>query len=439
MQLFSKEWVSTWVNAINNDPKYRAESESWAWPVAIEISSDNSSETTSIYLDLKHGECKRWFYNEPEKSTSAAYIFQAPSSHWEALINEQKDPIFCIIKGYIKLKKGNILSLSRYSKSGKRLLELCPAFPGNDISEPAVNGTAALAPEIQTSRTSFTSTETGLDFDSFPMQLFQKSKKLGIWNPSDIDFSKDREHWESLNEDEQRLLLHLTSLFVAGEESVTADILPLISAIAREGRVEEEIYLTSFLWEEAKHTEFFNLFLKTVAINEESLSAFHSPCYKQIFYEELPAAMNTLYSDASPVAQARAAVTYNMIVEGTLAETGYHAYYSMLDKADIMPGLKEGIGHLKRDEARHIAYGLYLIARLISEDPAIYDVVQARMEELLEPAIGFINEIFQEYNDDMPFGLQREDFIEFALSQFRKRLDKLKQASSLGLENIMFD
>ncbi len=28
-----------------------------------------------------------------------------------------------------------------------------------------------------------------LRVDSFPMRLFEKAKRLGVWNPSDFDFS----------------------------------------------------------------------------------------------------------------------------------------------------------------------------------------------------------------------------------------------------------
>ena len=60
--------------------------------------------------------------------------------------------------------------------------------------------------------------------------------------------------------------------------------------------------------------------------------------------------MHALLTDQSPAAQIRASVTYNLIVEGVLAETGYYAYYNMLDRNNIMPGLKYGVGLLKRDE-----------------------------------------------------------------------------------------
>ncbi len=45
------------------------------------------------------------------------------------------------------------------------------------------------------SHTSFATTTRGLNRDLPPMRLFEKAKKLGIWNPSDIDFSKDKQHW----------------------------------------------------------------------------------------------------------------------------------------------------------------------------------------------------------------------------------------------------
>ena len=41
--------------------------------------------------------------------------------------------------------------------------------------------------------------------------------------------------------------------FIGGEEAVTTDILPMIMAVAKKGWFEEEMYLTTFLFEEAKH------------------------------------------------------------------------------------------------------------------------------------------------------------------------------------------
>jgi ribonucleoside-diphosphate reductase beta chain len=273
----------------------------------------------------------------------------------------------------------------------------------------------------------FTTTTRGLRRESPPMRLFEKAKQFGIWNPSHLDLTQDRLDWLRLTDAERDVILRLTSLFQAGEEAVTLDLLPLIMTIAREGRIEEEMFLTTFLWEEAKHTDFFRRFLDEVAQVNGDLSHYHTANYRTIIYEALPKALGRLVEDASPVAQVRASVTYNMIVEGVLAETGYHAYHTMLERNGLMPGQTEGIRHLKQDESRHIAYGIYLISRLIANDERLWDVAEESMNLLLIPALGVIEDVFAQYNP-VPFGLQVEEFVAYATMQFQKRYLRLQAA-----------
>lgn len=288
------------------------------------------------------------------------------------------------------------------------------------------------------SHTAFVTTSRGLRRDSLPMRLFEKAKRLGTWNPSEIDFSQDVHDWAILTDDERDLVLRLTALFQAGEEAVTLDLLPLVSIIAAEGRVEEELYLTSFLWEEAKHTDFFSRFLAEVAGVGGDLSHYHTPSYRALIHEALPAAMGRLRDDPTPEAQAIAALTYNMIVEGVLAETGYHAYFTMLERRNLMPGTRQGIALLKQDESRHIAYGVYLLSRLISAEPALWDVIVARMNELLVLAMGVIDDAFSCY-EVVPFGLHEDDFMQFALGQFQRRIERIERARAQTLEAIERD
>jgi ribonucleoside-diphosphate reductase beta chain len=281
----------------------------------------------------------------------------------------------------------------------------------------------------------FATTSRGLNRQMPPMRLFEKAKRLGIWNPSDIDFSKDSQDWQSFNDLEKDLLLRLTGMFQAGEEAVTLDLLPLIMVIAQEGRIEEEMYLTTFLFEEAKHTDFFRRFLDEVAHFSGDLSHFSSKNYRTIVYEALPQALNRLLKDPSPAAQIEASVTYNMIVEGVLAETGYHAYFTVLERNDLMPGVRHGITLLKRDESRHIAYGIYLLSRLIAENNSLWSVLENKMNALLTPAVSVIADIFSCY-DPMPFNLVEDDFIEYAINQFSKRFERLEKARGASLEEV---
>jgi ribonucleoside-diphosphate reductase beta chain len=281
------------------------------------------------------------------------------------------------------------------------------------------------------SRTTFRTTSAGgLDHDSLPMRLYQKAKRLGTWDPYELDFGRDREDWARLSVDEQASILQITSLFQAGEEGVTLDLLPLIMVIAEEGRLEEELFLTTFLFEEGKHVEFFRRFLDEVCGAEGDLHGFHTDSYRLIFYEELPEAMGRLRGDRSPEAQIRAAVTYNMIVEGVLAETGYRSYFLALERNGLMPGLRQGIAHVKRDESRHIAYGVHLLSRLVADDPELWQIARTRMDELLPHAMSFIEETFAGYGPVSPFGVRLEELSEFAQGQFQKRLDRIRRGAA---------
>ena len=281
----------------------------------------------------------------------------------------------------------------------------------------------------------FVTTSRGLRRNSPPMRLFEKAKRLGIWNPSDLDMSQDRIEWQQLRQDEQDILLRLTAMFQAGEEAVTSDLLPLMMVIAQEKRLEEEMFLTTFLFEEAKHTDFFHRFLGEVAQTSFDLSHYHTDDYKTIFYEALPQTLHRLRHDSSSEALVKASVTYNMIVEGMLAETGYHAYFTILDRNNIFPGTRQGIQLLKQDESRHIAYGIFLLSRLIATDDSLWDVAEETMNELLVPALGLIGQIFSLY-DPVPFGLRESDFADYALAQFQKRIERLEKARGASLTEI---
>jgi ribonucleoside-diphosphate reductase beta chain len=283
--------------------------------------------------------------------------------------------------------------------------------------------------------TSFATTTRGLNRDLPPMRLYERAKKLGIWNPSDLDLTKDKADWDAMSAEEHDLIWRLLGMFVSGEEAVTLDLLPLISVIAAEGRIEEEMYLTTFLFEEAKHTDFFRRFLDEVAGGPVDLTRYHADNYRYIFYEALPAALLSLKDDSSPAAQVRASVTYNMVVEGVLAETGYHAFFTMLERNNLMPGLRKGISLLKQDESRHIAYGIYLLSRLVAEHPDLWDELQLQMNSLLPSAIGVIGDAFAAY-EVPPFGLVEEDFINYAMDQFSKRAERLEKARGATQDEI---
>ena len=270
------------------------------------------------------------------------------------------------------------------------------------------------------------------------MRLFQKAKRLGTWDPQAIDFSRDGEDWKGFDDTERDFLLRTLTLFQAGEEGVTSDLLPLIMAVADEGRLEEEIFLTSFLWEEAKHVEFFRRWLDQIALATEDLEGYLTPSYRRLFLVELPSALSALKTDRSVEAQIRASVTYNMIIEGVLAETGYHGFRLSLEANGKLPGLLEGVRLIARDESRHIRYGVFLLDRLINASPRGWEVMNEHMNQLLQPALGVVSEFWEGYDDERgPFGQRMETYLEYASTQFDKRMKVLERDRGKSLEEIV--
>jgi ribonucleoside-diphosphate reductase beta chain len=269
------------------------------------------------------------------------------------------------------------------------------------------------------------------------MRLWQKAKRLGVWDPANIDLTADRQHWDRFTPVEREFILRTITLFQAGEEAVTADLLPLIETIGAEGRIEEQMYLTSFLWEEAKHVELFRRWLDEVADAHHDLSGYVTASYELLFAEELPRSMGALRTDRSPEAQIRAATTYNMIIEGVLAETGYHGFRKSLEANRLLPGLLEGITLVARDESRHIRYGVYLLNRLIATTPGGWDVMNQRMNELLGPAMSVVAEFWEHFDpDDGPFGQTMQEFLDFASTMFDRRMRVLERDRGKALREI---
>lgn len=243
----------------------------------------------------------------------------------------------------------------------------------------------------------YSTTKGGFRTDILPWRLYQKGKQLA-WDPADIDMTQDAKDWAAQDEARRQLVTGLATTFMAGEEAVTLDIMPLMRAIASEGRTEETLFLTTFISDEAHHAEFFRTWFDEVA-GLTSVEDYLTDAHRRVFDEELPRAMGRLETDTSPEAFLDAALTYNHFVEGVLAMTGYWAWGRLFQVQDVFPGMKRGIDLIQRDERRHLAYGTYICRRIVAEEPQTWTFVEQRMEELRQLGLEFL-----QATADMAFG-----------------------------------
>jgi ribonucleoside-diphosphate reductase beta chain len=279
----------------------------------------------------------------------------------------------------------------------------------------------------------------GLNWESLPLKLFASGNKK-FWDPSDIDFSRDRADWEALSDLERDYATRLCAEFVAGEEAVTKDIQPFMSAMRAEGRLGDEMYLTQFAFEEAKHTQVFRLWLDAVGLTDDLHSYFDDlPAYRHIFCDVLPDSLNALSTDPSPAAQVRASVVYNHITEGMLALTGYYAWQKICVERRILPGMQELVRRIGDDERRHMAWGTFTCRRHVAADDANWTVFETRMNELIPLALRLTEEAFALYGDEIPFDLSEDEFMQYSSDKGMRRFGTISSARGRPVSEIDLD
>jgi hypothetical protein len=216
----------------------------------------------------------------------------------------------------------------------------------------------------------------------------------GNWRATEIDFTTDREHWErEFTEVERAGALWTYSLFFHGEDSVADNLSPFIDAAPRE---EQKYFLATQQVDEARHAVLFARFMREVAgagADVGSALAETRPKltwgFRKVF-ERLDRMADELRRDRSKPKLAQAITLYHVVIEASLAQPGQHFIEEGLGRRGLLPGFREGVGHVARDEQRHIAFGVKMIADLVREDPEC----EPAIAELLRAVLPFTVAVF---------------------------------------------
>ena len=278
---------------------------------------------------------------------------------------------------------------------------------------------------------------TAAQFAGPYFSLYSKAKQLH-WDPASVDLSADRAQWAMIKRDHVReryaeQILRLTSLFYEGEESVTRTLPPFCSAVSRAGLgVDKELFLTTQLYEEAKHFDFFARYFAEVFEEDGAVTRqYITPPPQAVLISDLEEVTERLRREDDHeklLAVFAESVTHYMgVVEAMLARTGYVGAHDALAARGWLPGLQEGFRLIRRDEGRHVAFGMRCIAELTQERPALREVVSATFERHLPNVLATVAEF------DYPQPLVDIDRLSaYALAQYQR----FAGAAGLGGEAI---
>lgn len=261
------------------------------------------------------------------------------------------------------------------------------------------------------------------------------------WDPGEIDLEQDVENLLAFIEasesyDRESWYGTLTGIakFGAGEDAVTEDLAPLGTVLED---VDDQLFLTTQLYEEAKHADFFDRYWREVVWTVEDELGWErsDPRHERWFndpYIELfdrnRTAQYRLLKDDTPENRAKAYCHYHLTVEGILAQTGYYgmqtSYGVEFEGLPHLPGLVRGFTKIRSDEGRHVGFGMNQLEKLIADgvDPHL---VERTVEDLL-PLVQRITEDNRYQADDPENrpGLEPGKLAEYAVE---KHADRMRQ------------
>ncbi|MFB6166239.1 MAG: ribonucleoside-diphosphate reductase, partial [Haloarculaceae archaeon] len=196
----------------------------------------------------------------------------------------------------------------------------------------------------------------------------------------------------------------------------------------------------SQIYEEAKHTQFFDRYWREV-VNpvEEALDfevtsptdqRFYNDDYVELF-DRNEAAMRRLLDEDTPETRAKAYCHYHLVVESVLAQTGYYGLQSSFsdggaDDVTIrefpnLDGLVAGITRIRSDEGRHVGFGMHEVRSLIHDEGVDAAVVQETLQELMPFVAGIVRHSARgEATDPVPI-------IEYSRDKLTRRVEILTE------------
>jgi len=248
------------------------------------------------------------------------------------------------------------------------------------------------------------------------------------WAVGDLDFTLDREDWLKASDLDRKATLWSHRLFFNGEERVTATLAPFVWAAPTP---EIEIFLSTQMVDEARHTVFFERWWREVvgtdSKNLKDLLAEIRPDanegYNTLFYDRLPSTAQRMASNPKDFDAFVEGVTiYHIIVEATIALTGQRfELESMRDLGTTDRGFYRGFTAVARDESRHVSFGIKVLQEAVRENRERFaPLIQRTLVECLPLIAGTLDPPDPAYITE--FGHTESEILQFAMDSLNKRL-----------------
>jgi putative sterol carrier protein len=137
IEVFSEEWSHACCAQLNRHEPYQKAASNWEGAIVMVMRADARAgldEDRAAYFDLHHGACRGARAASPEDREGAPYVMTAPPGVWKQIFSRQLEPISAIMFGKLKLERGSMFTLARYTTAAKEMVNAASmvegSFPG---------------------------------------------------------------------------------------------------------------------------------------------------------------------------------------------------------------------------------------------------------------------------------------------------------------------
>jgi ribonucleoside-diphosphate reductase beta chain len=180
------------------------------------------------------------------------------------------------------------------------------------------------------------------------------------WDEVEVDLRPDAAAWPGVAPDARTRLARLIAGFVVGEAGVAEHLAPFGSA------ADDPVAARCFAAQErdeARHSAFFDRVAREVLRvpghsapeRRGALRGLLEPAFLELFERRLPQAAARLARGEGGLA--RGVGLYHMVLEGVVFTTGQLAFLEEVEQHPALPGLREGMERVLRDERWHVGFG----------------------------------------------------------------------------------
>jgi putative sterol carrier protein len=93
------------------------------------------AEDRGAYFDLHHGSCLGARAATADDRENAPYVMTAPAKIWKQIFGRELEPISALMFGKLKLERGSLFTLARYTTAAKEMVVAASMvegrFPGD--------------------------------------------------------------------------------------------------------------------------------------------------------------------------------------------------------------------------------------------------------------------------------------------------------------------